>query len=383
MPRNILIAIVLLGVFCAPMAEAASLQKEFTTLAKTTRLKPEKQAACVTGPSGEALSYNSDIRIIPASVSKLYTFDWTLSVLAPDYRYKTMFIRNKNTLYINGTADPHFVVEHLRAVASVIKQDNPQQITKIVATKDFYYNWKSIAPEMATALHTSINGDPDLAILKGAVIITSDAPYTGKGTKYEFRSTPLIHLLKQVNNYSTNISADTLFARLGGFGPFALYMRDTYGAGSETISFINGSGLPGDNGTSNYTTCALTLRVLAHLEQTLHAKGYQLSDVLSMPTIDPGVLKDRAINSAYVPALLAKSGYVFFHHALAGAINTNTGPMYFALFTDYPKFDDGPKVKSMIDTFVNKILSANALVLKSYNYTPDPSIFEQFEVVKK
>ncbi len=189
---------------------------------------------------------------------------------------------------------------------------------------------------------------------------------------------PLPTLLKQINNYSTNISADTLFRRLGGSVAFARYMKETYGATSNVVSFETGSGLSG-----NYTTCALTLRVIKHLHEQLAAKGLALTDIMSMPSIDPGVLNKRLIEGKYVQSLVAKSGFVNFHHALAGAINTKSGPQYFAIFTEYQKLKDGISTRDMIDAFLNNVLKNSSKVLTSFAYVPDLSIFENVRIVKR
>ena len=185
-------------------------------------------------------------------------------------------------------------------------------------------------------------------------------------------------LLKQINDYSTNISADTLFRRLGGTNAFAAYMKQTYGVGAETVTLATGSGL-----TGNYTTCALTLRVIKHLEETLKDRDLKLTDIMSVPTVDPGVLLKRQITSVDAQAMVAKSGYVNNHHSLAGAINTKKGLVYFAIFTYFDTQAKNVPTKTMIDRFVTDIAAQYRSTLKSFNYIPDVTLFSGYKITRR
>ena len=348
----------------------ASLKNGFNDLIKENNLSENKQSVCIKNGTRNALSYNADIRIIPASVSKLYTFDFALATLPEDFRYTTTFIQNKNTLYINGGGDPHFVTEHLSLVLKKIHAEKKVRINTIVFSPDFYFNWENTPGAVRVALTTALKATPTLPTAKTVKIISQSTPYTGVGTKYEFTSAPLTTLLKQINNHSTNISAEVLFIKLGGPAAFSAYMQKTYGVGSETIYFKNGSGLHG-----NYTTCALTLRVIKHLEKQLKEKDLSVTDVLSMPAVDPGVIKNRAINVNRKDAIVAKSGFLNYRHSLAGVINTKKSPIYFGIFTAYDFMAQTETVKSMVDDYTEEILTRYKKSLKSYDYTPDPTIF--------
>ncbi|MBY0328832.1 hypothetical protein K2Q02_01925, partial [Patescibacteria group bacterium] len=145
------------------------------------------------------------------------------------------------------------------------------------------------------------------------------------------------------------------------------YMKDTYKVDDSTVYFETGSGLRG-----NYTTCDLTLRVVEHLDTILTSKGFNATDVLTIPILDEGVLRSRDIGAKYTNTLAAKSGYINFHHTLAGVINTNKNPIYFGIFTTYTKLEDMNTAKKSVETIANEILDANKKVLKAYDYTPKP-----------
>lgn len=371
------IAILSLAFFPLPLG-AAGLQDVLADLSKETGLDISKQAACVADTSGVIVSHNAGARIIPASVSKLYTFDFALATLPVNFRYKTTFIVSGQTLYINGGGDPHFVIGHLRSMLQKMHDEKGVTFNRFVISPDFYFNWQSNPKDVQLSVFNSLKAETaTLPIAQRIAVVIATAPYTGTGERYVFESMPLPALLKQINDYSTNISADTLFRRLGGPAAFASYMKKTYGAGPETISFATGSGL-----TGNYTTCDLTLRVIEHLADALEEKDLEITDVLSMPIVDPGVLQKRRFTEKDAKVMVAKSGFVNYHHALAGAINTRRGLSYFAVFTDFPTMKKSESTKAMIDRFMTSVISSYGRNARPFDYTVDVSLFETFKIKK-
>ncbi len=375
-------------IFCASPVSlfAASLDQTFVDFVRAQGLSSTQQAACAADRKGSVLSHNAAARIIPASVSKLYTFDFALASLPEDFRYRTTrgdgteawvttFTVVGDTLYINGGGDPHFVIGHLRSVIEKIYRERGVVLKKFVISPDFYFNWQSNQKDVQLSVFNSLKADRTLPIAPRISVAIAAAPYSAPGYTYTFESMPLPALLKQINDYSTNISADTLFRRLGGSAAFAAYMKKEYGVGTETISFATGSGLAG-----NYTTCELTLRVVEHLAQTLEDRGLRITDVLSMPTVDPGVLQKRLFSEQDARALVAKSGFLNYHHALAGAINTRRGLSYFAVFTYFPTMKKSDSTKAMIDRFVTELIASYGRTIRPFDYEVDLTLFESFKI---
>jgi len=355
--------------FITPVS-AASLKSEVYELLSDADLDRGDQAICTEGAKTD-ISLNADDRIIPASVSKLYTFDFALSKIPTDFRYKTTFIVNKNTLYINGSGDQFFVKEHLKSIMTELakdkQKDSTAKIDTIVFSPGFYFNWNQSPSDVQMALFTALKADPSYPLAKAIKVTVGTAPYAGTGTQYEFSSAPFIKLLKHTNNWSTNLAADAIFLQLGGSKAFSQYMKDTYKTGDDEVYFETGSGLRG-----NYTTCDLTLRVIEHLDTTLKAKGFTTTDVLTIPILDEGVLRSRNIGAEYPVTIAAKSGFINFHHTLAGVINTTKAPIYFGIFTKYEDLLETPTAKKVVEAIANEMLDANKKVLKAYDYTPKP-----------
>ncbi len=358
---------------------AKSLSSEFSSLAKIENLKASKQSMCIEDSKGLSIAeYNKGIRVVPASVSKLYIFDWAIATLPKDFRFTTLFILNNDVLYINGGGDPQFVTEHLTDILSKINNDQNILINKIVFSPDFYFNWNDDPKKIKIELQNVLKDQKLTNINPNVLIVQSTEYYTGTGTSFEFQSAPLILILKQTNNYSTNISADVLFKKLGGEKKFSQYMKNVYGANSKTIKFQTGSGLYG-----NYTTCVLTLKVIKHLESNLKKNNLSLTDIMSVPMVDPGVMQNRTFNVPQIQSVVAKSGFIDHYHTLAGVINTKDKLLYFGVFANYDNLESSHKVKLMVDAYINKVLEQYNTKLLSFDYKPNNMLLSQYKIIKK
>lgn len=307
---------------------------------KNLNLVAKDQVFCIENATGTIAEYKKDKHVVPASISKLYTFDFALAKLGKDFRYTTDIYLNGNTLYINGGGDPHFVVQNL---LSILRKVDTSNVTKLVFSNDFYFNWQQEPMNVASALAGSLQ-----SLGFKFNVGYSSQPYSGLGEHYQYQSAPLSILIKQINDYSTNISDDTLFKRAGGSSEFSKYIKETYGA---KIHFGTGSGLSG-----NYTTCELTLKVLKHLESKTKDIGIQ--NIMSIPRIDPGQLEKSLSSLPTTAGIVAKSGYLNYHRNLAGIAYTTNGPIYFAVFGTYQKLEDDLKTKKFVEDFVGNLLGS-------------------------
>lgn len=320
---------------------------QLESFTKTYHLDPKDQVFCLESATSTIAKYNQDKLVVPASVSKLYTFDFALAKLGKDFRYTTDLYLNKKTLYIDGGGDPHFVIENLNSIFKKIGTN----FNHLVFSKDFYMDWQqsyaSVTKELSYAVsHYGIKAD----------VQYSENAYMGPGTHYQYQSSPLSILIKQINNYSTNISADTLFIKAGGSSEFSKYIKETYG---DEIHFGTGSGL-----SDNYTTCKLTIRVMRHLEKS----GIEIQNLMSIPRIDPGPLEKTLLNMATTSGIVAKSGYLDYHRNYAGIAYTTEGPIYFAVFGTYKNLEDDLETKKFVEEFVGSLIGKYTQV--PFQYTP-------------
>ncbi len=358
---------------------AKSLSSEFSSLAKIENLKVSKQSMCIEDSKGLSIAeYNKGIRVIPASVSKIYVLDWAVTTLPKDFRFTTLFILNDDVLYINGGGDPQFVTEHL--VETISKFNNEQNIliNKIVFSPDFYFNWNDDSEKIKKELQNVLKDQKPTNVNPNVIVVSSLKDYTGVGVSFEFQSIPFTATLKSMNNYSNNLSANVLFEKLGGEKKFSQYMKNVYGASSKTVKFKTGSGLYG-----NYTTCVLTLKVIKHLESNLKKNNLNLTDVMSVPMVDPGVMQNRTFNVPQIQSVVAKSGFIDHYHTLAGVINTKDKLLYFGVFTNYDNSESSHKVKLMVDAYINKVLEQYNTKLLSFDYKPNNMLLSQYKIIKK
>ncbi len=348
---------------------AASLPDTFISMAKKSNLPLSKQVFCAADENGYIAGYNDsdDIQVIPASVSKLYAFDFALNTLGEDFRYVTTFTLRDRTLYINGGNDPHLVSENLAKVIKEITNGSKTKIEKVVIASRFYLNWKKVPNEITSQFKTFAAKNPDLPFANNFSVSYATKNYKGTGTRYELQSAPLPVLMKQMSNWSTNITTDVLFEQAGGSKEFASYMKETYGATESSVKFGTGSGL-----SDNYTTCGLTLEVIKHLEETAEDLDVAIYNIMSAPRLDPGVLRDTFATIPNTSGLLVKSGTLNYHRNYAGIANTTTGPVYFAVFSGHSALKDAERSKIFAQRFIGELIKNYKL--KNISYKPSNDV---------
>jgi|GEM_PF-2412338 len=376
--KKISIAIALLAIVIPlSLAHAETLADTFTKMAKDSKLPLSKEVFCVADEDGYITGYNDSdtTRVIPASVSKLYTFDFALDALGKDFRYTTDIILYNNTLYINGGGDPHIVTENVVAFIKKANGKNTSMITNIVISPNFYLNWKNKEEDLKAEFKKIITSNKSLPLASDVTIKFSTSPYKGRGTRYQFKSAPLPVLMKQMSNWSTNITTDVLFVKAGGSKVFSKYMKDTYNASSSIVKFGTGSGL-----SNNYTSCKLTLDVIKHLEEQASELDIGIYNIMTVPRIDPGVLRDSFTLIPNTGALLIKSGTLNYHHNYAGIAYTDKGPMYFAVFSGYDSLKDSTRSKDFSQKFVAAF--TRTLKLKSISYKPSIDVIGESTITK-
>lgn len=361
--RGFILAIVLfLGIPTVLSADSYTLQAKLQeSIAQQSFLNPGEQSFCAKG-SGLDISYNPAQPVIPASVSKLFLTDWALHALGKDYVFKTEFKYYKNTLYITGGYDPNFLPEDLSDGLKNLQIQNPKlKIKRIIFSRNFYFNWSTGTITTHLNLQRFAREHPEFFDIKVRVA-QANIPQLKSTKSYTHKSDPLLIVIKQMNVYSTNSTADILFAKLGGKPAFQRFVENSYK--DEQVNFGVGSGLD-----RNYTTCGATIKMLERLYKYSLDTGMPLSSFVAVPGSDPGNLSKRFPSSPYTNSFVAKDGYIWGVNSLAGITTTQNGPVYFAIFLGYSKAWHYKAGAQTVEQMTNTLLGN--LPLAKFNYQPN------------
>ncbi|MBX3033023.1 MAG: D-alanyl-D-alanine carboxypeptidase [Bdellovibrionaceae bacterium] len=313
-------------------------------------------------------------RLPIASVSKLMTAWWGLSVKGLEGRYRTRFHvtpvgDGRFDVHIEGTRDPYFGKESLHLALSELHRRGVRRIRLLSfdegfkfyvnVTSDFvaasFYTTASPQPATVLAQLQSMKGltndweqtqrearargvrlinRPSLPVEEMRFVSRADFAATVETTDYTLRSAPLSALLKEMNRNSNNHAANQIFENLGGAAAFSRFALQKLNLGASALSFHNGTGdrIDFPNGASGYNeaTCAATLKVLRALRQDLKRLGKDLQDVMPVTGGDA----DSSVSKYYENdetrgSLIGKTGTVNPSITLAGLVHTRRGEYLF------------------------------------------------------
>jgi D-alanyl-D-alanine carboxypeptidase/D-alanyl-D-alanine-endopeptidase (penicillin-binding protein 4) len=177
--------------------------------------------------------------------------------------------------------------------------------------------------------------------------------------------------LKQVNIYSNNFYADSIFERLGGTSEFHKYLYNKFNIDKADTFFYTGSGLG-----ENRTTCSTTLKVLNALRAYSFNENISLTNLVSVAGVDKGTLNKRFTHELN-KQVLAKTGTLRHTSTLAGFLNKLHG-ISFAVFNHTYQLN---KARSMQEDFLYKFSLLNKLF--SFKYTPKEYISIKDSNIKK
>jgi serine-type D-Ala-D-Ala carboxypeptidase/endopeptidase (penicillin-binding protein 4) len=360
-------------------------QVQFDSLLKQYALKAQNQSICYSNPEGVVLGHQVDQRVIPASVTKLYTSYVALKALGSRYQFETKFALSQESgstvLEMRGDHDAYFVAEHLFFLLSKLNNLGVQQIDEVRFDEKFYVNFyldhSSIKMELLKYLNTANWSQktkdwyletaskvqdyglemmlqlPSMRVPK----VTFVTNLSNEKTTFSFKSSPLVKHLKEMNIYSNNYYAQAIYQKIGAI-KYNEILHQALSTHSKQLYFANGSGLPG-----NYTTCRLTLMLLDQLKKELKLENLDLQNIVSLAGFDQGTLLHRFKNYETAHAVVAKTGTLpsLSISTLSGVVNTREGERFFGIFNHYigssmeksKKFQE-LVVESILDEFHGK-----------------------------
>jgi D-alanyl-D-alanine carboxypeptidase/D-alanyl-D-alanine-endopeptidase (penicillin-binding protein 4) len=386
----------------------------WSKLLETYKIPYSDQSYCYTSDLNQVEGTNQDIQIRLASVSKLLTSLWATEKVGLMYKYKTKLYINGNNLHIVGSSDPFFGNEKMFFILSRLNglgyrkfdnvtfdkyiQINPNVqipsneyplITRATNARNIkmYFNTNNWSSALRAEYSRLANADPGGNFRKDVTFEVGEAQYVDHNpyekmsdTKIFTLSSPeLYKYLKEMNVYSNNYAAQTVFLRLGGSQEFEKYLLDRFKLTSDSIHLYNGSGLPEmveGIRRDNYATCAIVIKLIAQLKYLADRQGKELKDIIAVPGSDTGTFINRSFPTNYKNSFVAKTGTLVHTSTLAGAMSTKNGYSFFGIFNQSRDTESSKIVQnSMVQSIMTDI--GGPLVFK-YEVSPFRS-FNTFE----
>lgn len=324
-----------------------------------------------------------DMQLEPlASLSKLITSVWALEKLGPDFRFKMDWYLNPVSndglydAYLNTNYDPVVNIEKLlfsiselnkigvkkirnlvidqstRVYLSVLSEphleldqvpiDMPQVVENLMLILNSS-NWlkKTSLAKQKLAVWAKENSidykEPTQFSVENVTYVKSDQiNIKNYKMKKTILSAPLFRYLKNINVYSNNYMADSLFSYLGGVSEFRKFQKQILNLSNDELKFYTGSGLAyinSGNRLDNLGSCFSFIKILSLLKKQSEKFNLNLGHLLLNPSLDrDGTYDVQADSQNYSSALVLKTGRLFEVPALniAGFVSTTQGTLSFA-----------------------------------------------------
>lgn len=396
--KNYSYIIILLSIFTLSFtSNNTHLVTHWNSLLDQTNFDKTKQSFCVE-ENGKIFGKNLDLKVKPASVTKLYTTLWSLDELGRNFRFQTKLIVKNNNLYIVGGSDPFFVTENLFILMSELAANGYTSFDKVYFSADFFLNWSESKEQISSLLMNTFNTSrwrsstlkafnnmnkfivrnnlgneitlPFFSVKK--VIPIQNIRMMSADYSFFFKSSPIWQHLKQVNMYSNNFYTDKIFDFLGGSEKFADYIYRKISATTSDVYLYTGSGLG-----NNYTTCRTTINMLNALEEVLEAQGLKFEDVIAIPGADNGTLKNRFTENNYTRALAAKTGTLRDTSTLAGYLFSKDS-IKFGVFNSTTNKQTARNIQ---DKLIKKSIDNYTNIQQITYQTPDYISIKDIEII--
>jgi serine-type D-Ala-D-Ala carboxypeptidase/endopeptidase (penicillin-binding protein 4) len=353
---------------------------------------PKTQGVWIQSDRALLGNYQGNVPLSAASLTKAATSLAALQTLGAAYRYQTKVgftgvVQKgvlKGDLVIQGGQDPFFVWEDAIALGSLLTRQGIRQIDgNLVLQGPFYMNFETKAVVAGAALRQGLDSaqwnaealqqyqtlpattlKPQVAI-KGDIISTKVPPASTQWIA-QHQSLPLVSLLKKMNRYSNNSMADMIANSVGGADVVAKRAIATTGVSSTEVQLINGSGLAVENRMSPRAVCG----IFRAIEQLVQLQGMTIADIFTVIGQDESVLNQRSLPKQAV----LKSGTLDTVSALAGALPTQQGVVWFALMNNDGDVEAFRKRQETFLGSLDQALGTPLLPLPALKSTiPEPS----------
>lgn len=387
--------------------------------------------------TNEIQGQNTTNKVKIASVSKLFSSLFALSIAGPQHRYLTRFYydeTNKN-MYVFGTRDPfmgqstmHFIMSEfhrlgIRQINNLYFNEQFSMYSKVQVTgkamwsdrgmpmevrysgrsnegtlkdlKNFVLTYKKSYPstrDRARKLGIQMVDAPAVSV-KSVKAMSSEAMLKIENTTVmDYMSSPLFRYLKDLNSFSNNYVTDEMVHSLGGIEALNTFYKTRFRFTERDFEFYTGSGLwknedvnDADVRKDNLATCEAVMKVVSSLDQLVTKQyGMKLSDIMMVGGKDPGTLAGVYGSEELSSALLAKTGTLNNATALAGEMMAGKGQIYFGIFFETTGKNIEPRALKSRDNLVRALMRDSGGKEPIADYTPEPFLpFDKMSVMTK
>lgn len=332
---------------------------------------------------------------ILASVSKLFVTHWALAALPGNHNFRfpmEIFITpttGGHNVHIAGHNYPKFDASKLDRIFNELSEKGYKKIVQLSFDEKakFVLDWRMAtigdlplaypSKESIAANVNRYNRESKVGNFQTFRIEHSSTYKPAANTsRIVSRSSPLLGILKMMNDESNNHMANRIFQYLGGQKEYEKFIWSAFACGKrrctpDEVQFYNGSGSPvvepgpgkekaslghyklrGKEKIYNMAPSVVVVQALAfiHAYMTTPSLNLKLSDVMSITNTGETNHLHRFTEKCYLRGnIVAKTGSVFEAIALAGFLSTkDKGPLafYFNIDTER-KSDWAPAVREI------------------------------------
>nr|ABV27297.1 D-Ala-D-Ala carboxypeptidase 3 family protein [Chloracidobacterium thermophilum] len=356
------------------------------------------------------LSLNEGQMYNPASVTKVMTSMAALETLGVNYRYLTRVSYTgtidwstgtlTGDLVFSGEYDPSFSTESLFLIGEKLHEMGLRRVQgNLRIGSGMLLNLRShptvIGSEIISALDRTrwtprmealwnalrgIKVFSQMPTYQGIMIspgnVIADDHTTPRYPLLEYRSSPLLRILKSINAYSHNEMIHIVGARIGGAAGVRQYLIEKVKLSPQEFYLQTTSGLG-----HNAITPRATVKLIRYAVNWLAKQNLSLGELLPIAGIDNGTLQRRFTNPELVGSVIGKTGTLASTSTLAGILYTQKrGLLFFAILERGSPHSLRPLQEEIISMVAADSGGALPLALGS---EMSPSLCEDAEVVER
>lgn len=347
-----------------------------------------------------------------ASLSKVLTSHWAVTKLGPEYRFTTRVYvspgkkQGNCNIHLAGDMDPYMGRDMLARIFSQLKSkldETKCSYMESISYDEFFpvyldalshhqqhamawedpaTNFNSVKTKNDFLAYIRTKSGYNIDLDKVALLSKSSFDQyisTVPHKVFSVQSRPLYQMLKDINKYSLNYSANVIFEKLGAIPAYQAFISERLSLSWTDMEVYNGSGYPKViDGVKKYNlvTCSALVTAIKDLAHTLEnysgSKQFQLADVMATggPNETYSTFKGLYSGGTFTNTIVAKTGSAEQAITFGGMLSTSEGDLFFAALTSPDNYggSDLSRSRIYIRSLVQALAERNKL--KKFEYIP-------------